>query len=137
MRYNFSDPGEFAKLEELAIDGQLDYSGFPCEEYRYFSQITKLGYFNRHKGWTKEICEQKQAEYRKQYENACEERDSWFHHAKLVQGRLLRTTTLAHDLNFAQEKDEALTLALQLVENLLEEPGLAKRIQNNIKEKNT
>ena len=63
--YCFDTSGVFAQYEEQAIDGQLDYSEYPPEEYRYFSKLSRLGYNNRHMGWSKEICEQKQEEYRK------------------------------------------------------------------------
>ena len=57
---------DFAKLEDDAIDGRLNYDNFPPAEYKYFSKLAKLGYNNRHKGWTAETCELKQEEYRKQ-----------------------------------------------------------------------
>ena len=38
---HFSDPGLFAQLEDQAIDGVLDYSEFPLEEYRYFSKLSR------------------------------------------------------------------------------------------------
>ena len=132
MKYNFSNKDEFARLEDMAIDGQLNYSSFPPAEYCYFSQLARLGYFNRHKGWSKELCEIKQAEYRKEYQAACEERDEWLNHARIVQRRLVQTTTLAHNLNFAKTPEQALPIALKLIEQLLEEPGLSNRISNNI-----
>ena len=55
---NFQNPEEFKRLEDLAIDGQLDYADFPPEEYKYFSQLTRLGYLNRHKGWGTELLRQ-------------------------------------------------------------------------------
>ena len=53
---------EFARYEDMAIDGRLIYDEYPAEEYKYFSQLSRLGYKNRHEGWSKEICEDKQAE---------------------------------------------------------------------------
>lgn len=50
MKYNFNDSQEFARLEDKAIDGQLDYNDFPPAEYKYFSKLARLGYNNRHKG---------------------------------------------------------------------------------------
>ena len=50
------------------------------------------------------------------------------------QSRLLRTTELSRRLNFTRDKDEALDIALELIENLVEEPNLAKRIRKNLKE---
>lgn len=137
MRYNFNDKDEFARLEDMAIDGQLDYSAFPPAEYRYFSQLARLGYLNRHKGWTAQLCEIKQKEHRKAYDAAVAERDEWLNHARLIQRRLLRTTELSRSLNFTRSRTEALNIALELIENLTEEPGLAERIQNNLKEDNT
>ena len=59
-KIDFSDDSVFLELEDRAIDGVLDYEDFPPEEYKYFSKLAKLGYLNRHKGWSAEICEEKQ-----------------------------------------------------------------------------
>ena len=134
MKYDFHNAQTFADLEELAIDGQLDYSGFPPGEYKYFSLLTRLGYLNRHKGWTKETCELKQQEFRQEYLAHVEERDEWLNHARTVQQRIIKTTELSRQLNFSRSKAEALSIALELIENLVEEPNLAERINNNIKE---
>lgn len=128
MKVNFNDAQTFADLEKLAFDGQLDYDGFPPCEYKYFSQLTRLGWLNRHKGWTKETCELKQEEYRRAYQAHVEERDEWLTHARTVQSRLIRTTELSRKLNFAKTKAEALPIALALIENLTEEPGLRERL---------
>lgn len=137
MKYDFNDKDEFERLEDMAIDGQLDYSTFPPAEYRYFSQLARLGYLNRHKGWSAELCEIKQAEHRKAYFAAVEERDEWLNHARIIQLRLLRTTELSRALNFTRDRYDALCIALELIENLTEEPDLAERIKNNLKEEIT
>ena len=38
---------EFARYEDMAIDGRLIYDEYPAEEYKYFSQLSRLGYKNR------------------------------------------------------------------------------------------
>lgn len=129
---DLNDSEKFAKMEELAIDGQLDYSELEPAEYRYFSRLSKLGYNNRHKGWSSELCEKLQQEYRTDYQEDCDERGAWFAHAQLVQSRIKRTSELSRKLNFAKTSDEALLIALELVENLLEEPGLANRVYHNV-----
>ena len=134
MTYKFHDKETFAFLENEAIDGRLGYESFPPAEYKYFSQLAKLGWLNRHNGWAAELCELKQAEHRREYEAAVAERDGWLRHAKQIQSRLLRTTELSRRLNFTRDKDEALDIALELIENLVEEPNLAKRIRKNLKE---
>lgn len=134
MKYNFNDKETFAGLEEKAIDGQLDYSAFPPAEYRYFSQLARLGYLNRHRGWTADLCRLKQEEHRKAYDAAVAERDEWLNHARRIQRSLIRTTELSHRLNLARTRREALPLALKLIEALTEEPDLAKRIMHNLEE---
>ena len=136
MTYKFSDKKTFAFLENEAIDGRLDYESFPPAEYKYFSQLAKLGWLNRHKGWSAELCEMKQQEHRKEYETACGERDAWLNHARVIQRRLIRTTELSRQLNFSRSRAEALDIALELIENLVEEPRLAERIRGNLKEDN-
>ena len=132
MKLSFSDKELFAKLEESAFDGQLDYSEFPPGEYKYFSLLTRLGYNNRHKGWTKETCELKQQEFRQEYLAHVEERDEWLNHARAVQQRIIKTTELSRQLNFARTKEEALPIALDLIEQLTEEPGLRDRLLNSL-----
>lgn len=129
---HFNDESVFFQMEEQAIDGQLDYDDFPPEEYRYFSKLSKLGYKNRHNGWSKELCELKQEEYRKEYRQACEERDQRVEHAKKLQANLIRSAELSRQLNLANSPDTVLTAALDLIEILLNEPGLSRRIQNNL-----
>lgn len=136
MHYHFKDKKVFARLEDMAIDGQLNYNDFPPAEYKYFSQLAKLGWLNRHKGWSPELCEMKQQEHRKEYETACGERDAWLNHARVIQRRLIRTTELSRQLNFSRSRAEALDIALELIENLVEEPRLAERIRGNLKEDN-
>lgn len=129
---HFNDESAFFQMEEQAIDGQLDYDDFPPEEYRYFSKLSKLGYKNRHHGWSKELCELKQEEYRKEYRQACEERNLRVDFMKRLQTRLIQTEELSRQLNLADSPDAALTAALDLIEKLLNEPGLSRRIQNNL-----
>jgi len=128
----FSDPDVFFQLEEQAIDGQLDYDEFPPEEYRYFSKLSRLGYLNRHKGWTKETCEQKQQEYKQEYREAVTARSEHSAHMKRLNAQLIRANDLSLRLNKARDRGEALDLSLQLNEQLMNEPGLARRIQSNI-----
>lgn len=133
---HFDNSDVFFELEELAIDGQLDYDDYPPEEYRYFSKLSKLGYSNRHKGWTREICELKQEEYRKEYRQACETRDERVSHMKRLQHDLIVAAELSKKLNQARDPEDALDIALWMLENLLDEPGLAQRIENNLERKN-
>lgn len=128
MRYNFKDKQEFEKLEDLAIDGQLDYSEFKPAEYKFFSQLARLGYLNRHSGWSKELCEMKQKEFRADYYAACAERNAWYEHAKTVQQRLVKIGGQRKKLNTAKTKGQALSAALKLLESLTEEPGLFERL---------
>ena len=76
MKPNFKDKTEFARLEDKAIDGQLDYTDYPPAEYKYFSKLAKLGYNNRHKGRDMITClklqQELQSEYR-QYNDESEE----------------------------------------------------------------
>lgn len=129
----FTDPAVFVQLEEQAIDGQLSYDEYPPEEYRYFSKLSRLGYLNRHSGWSKEICEAKQEEYRKEYREACKLRDERLDHARQLQARLIRSQELDRRLHTATHRRDALDIALELLEILLEEPGLASNIYKNLK----
>lgn len=69
---------EFTRYEDMAIDGRLIYDEYHAEEYKYFSQLSRLGYKNRHEGWSKEICEDKQAEYKREYLHSKERNGRFF-----------------------------------------------------------
>lgn len=130
---HFDNSDVFFELEELAIDGQLDYDDYPPEEYRYFSKLSRLGYMNRHKGWSKEICEQKQEEYRAEYRDSCTIRSGYVLHRKELQDKLIRSSELSRQLNTAADRHNVTNTALDLLENLLEEPGLKRRVLSKLK----
>lgn len=67
MNYDFSNASVFAELEDKATDGTLNYDDFPPAEYEYFNKLTELGYNNRNKGWTPELCLKIMDEYRTEY----------------------------------------------------------------------
>ena len=46
---------EFARYEDMAIDGRLIYDEYPAEEYKYFSRLSRIGYKFRHDGLWKDI----------------------------------------------------------------------------------
>lgn len=138
MKMNFDDAEQFERLEDMAIDGQLDYQDFPPEEYQYFSRLARLGYLNRHKGWSVDICEQKQEEYRERYYHHCENRDARFEHMRELQKTLITGAELLRQLNTTRDENEALSLALQYIELIREEEsGLEKRVFEHIKERYT
>lgn len=113
--HHFNDGSVFFQMEEQSIDGQLDYDDFPPEEYRYFSKLSKLGYKNRHNGWSKELCEMKQEEYREEYREACKKRNQRVEYAEKLQADLLRSAELSRQLNLADTSDAALITALDLL----------------------
>ena len=136
MRINFYDPAQFEQLEDRAIDGQLDYADYPPEEYQYFSRLSRLGYLNRHHGWSADLCEQKQEEYRERYYQHCEHRDARGDFFREQQAMLIQGTDLLRQLNTTQNELEALSLALRYIELVRgEESGLEKRVMKHIKEK--
>lgn len=135
FKFNTSDIGDrvFCISEDQAIDGGLDYDSFAPEEYRYFSKLSKLGYMNRHKGWSKEICELKQEEYRREYIEAVHAREERTQHMKRLQNDLIRSQELSRQLELSRDPDEALTVALDMIGCLLNDPDLPRRIQKNLK----
>lgn len=125
---------EFARYEDMAIDGRLIYDEYPAEEYKYFSQLSKLGYKNRHEGWSKEICEDKQAEYKREYLHSKERNGRFFRQACIMQENIRRGQTTVWKINKTQDREEKLTYALQALELILCDEGLAKHNGVNIPE---
>jgi len=125
---------EFARYEDMAIDGRLIYDEYPAEEYKYFSQLSRLGYKNRHEGWSKEICEDKQAEYKREYLHSKERNGRFFRQACIMQENIRRGQTTVWKINKTQDREEKLTYALQALELILCNEGLAKHNGVNIPE---
>ena len=132
-KIDFTDKDVFEKLEDEAIDGVLDYDNFPPEEYKYFSRLSKLGYMNRHKGWSVEICQAKQEELRTQYskeKSTANQAYAWYGelHDNRIRGQELETAMYK-----AQSEEDMLTYAVKLIEKLLGEGGFEERMTKKIK----
>lgn len=137
MKPNFNDKTEFEQLEEKAIDGQLDYSSFPPQEYKYFSKLSKLGYNNRHMGWDEKTCTALQEQYRNDYRQEKDEADLYFNLSGRIQDNILKSTMLKIEMyKNAENEEQMLDLALQVIELVTNEGGFAKRIKERLKEKN-
>lgn len=133
MRINFSDRQQFERLEDMAIDGQLDYSDFPPEEYTYFSKLSRLGYLNRHKGLDYNICVMQQEELREDYTRHCEQRREQLDFSKRHQEMLITATELLRQLNTTRDSEQALRLACRYIETIRnEDSGLEERVLKNV-----
>lgn len=128
-KYDFSNPQVFEQLEDDAIDGRLNYDDFPSAEYKYFSKLAKLGYKNRHKGWTVETCKMKQEEYRKQYRVEKDKQNEYRKLSKRILDNLINASELMRKL---YSTDDVAHTALQIVELLTNETGLTNRIERRI-----
>ena len=132
MRINFSDRQQFERLEDMAIDGQLDYSDFPPEEYTYFSKLARLGYLNRHKGLDYDICIAQQKELREDYVLNCIKRDERLEFSKRLLKMRIKATGLLRQLNTARDPEQALRLACRYIETIRnEDSGLEERVLTN------
>lgn len=129
-KYDFSNPQVFEQLEDDAIDGRLNYDDFPSAEYKYFSKLAKLGYNNRHKGWTVETCKMKQEEYRKQYCVEKDKQNEYRNLSKRILDNLINASELMRKL---YSTDDVAHTALLIVELLTNETGLTNRIEKRIK----
>lgn len=128
-KYDFSNPQVFEQLEDDAIDGRLNYDDFPSAEYKYFSKLAKLGYNNRHKGWTVETCKMKQEEYRKQYRVEKDKQNEYRKLSKRILDNLINASELMRKL---YSTDDVAHTALSIVELLTNETGLTNRIERRI-----
>lgn len=127
MTPDFKNPDEFYRLEESAIDGTLIYDDYPPCEYKYFSKLSKLGYKNRHNGWSAEICEDKQAELKRQYLSERQDFDRFFTAACAMQDNIRRGGMTIIEVNKAKTVEGKLKYALIALELILNEEGFAKR----------
>lgn len=135
MKPNFKDKTEFARLEDKAIDGQLDYTDYPPAEYKYFSKLAKLGYNNRHKGWDMITCLKLQQELQSEYRQYHDEGEEYLRLCTRIQDNIKKSADLVRKMyKQATTKDEMLSLALQTIELLTNENGFVKRISEKIKE---
>lgn len=132
MKHNFSDNAEFEILEDKAIDGILDYDSFPPEEYKYFSKLSKLGYLNRHKNWSAEVCEERQAEYKKQYQLEKNNSAKGSQVYKKYQENIIKVSELTRRIYKSESNAEIISLSLQVIELLTNENGFAERISRKM-----
>lgn len=116
---DFNNKQTFTELEDKAIDGLLDYDNYPPCEYKYFSRLAKLGYLNRTKGWSVEICEAKQREYKLEYQNDCDRRDFFGKIAKQLQDNIKASQMKRIELRKAQTVESKLAAALDIIGLLL------------------
>lgn len=132
MKYNFNDSQEFARLEDKAIDGQLDYSNFPPAEYKYFSKLAKLGYNNRHKGWDIKICLEWQELFRSDYTAEHNEYNRYYLLSKRIQDNIKLSADLVRKMYKSDCTDEIIRLALKTIECLTNENGFENRISKRL-----
>ena len=132
MKINFNDEAQFAKFEDMAIDGQLNYEDFPPNEYKYFSKLSKLGYMNRHKGWSVEICLEKQQELKNDYIKQQTESEKYVQLIKQRNNNILKSSELVRKIYKSNSKEEILDYALQVIEKLTDETGFVNRIERKL-----
>ena len=132
-KIDFTDKDVFEKLEDEAIDGVLDYDNFPPEEYKYFSRLSKLGYMNRHKGWSAEICQAKQEELRTQYSGEKAYANRFVAMFRQYNDNRIKGQELETAMYKAQSEADMLMYAVKLIEKLLGEGGFEERMTKKIK----
>lgn len=133
MKIDFKNEQVFHQLEEDAIAGSLLYDDFPPCEYKYFSKLSKLGFHNRHKGWSAEICLAKQEDYKKQYKSEKENFERFFNMACRMQESIRKGEELISRVYKAKSVEEKLKLSLEALERLTGEDGFAERNLNKVR----
>lgn len=134
MKPNFKDKTEFARLEDKAIDGQLDYTDYPPAEYKYFSKLAKLGYNNRHKGWDINICLEWQDKLRTEYKRDRDNADEYRMLSQRIMDNVKKSADFVRKMYQSQTNEQTVINALQALEGLTNENGLTKRITEKLKE---
>lgn len=127
-KYDFNNPQVFERLEDKAIDGQLDYSNFPPPEYKYFSKLAKLGYNNRHKGWDINICLELQDKLRTEYKCDRDNADEFRSLSQTIMDNVMKSADFVREMYKATTNEQTVIAALQALECLTNENGLTKRI---------
>lgn len=133
-KYDFKNPQVFERLEDKAIDGQLDYSSFPPPEYKYFSRLAKVGYNNRHKGWDINICLEWQDKLRTEYKRDRNDADEYRLLSQRIMDNVKKSADFVRKMYQSQTNEQTVINALQALECLTNENGLTKRITEKLKE---
>lgn len=81
-----------------------------------------------------EICEEKQAEYKKQYQLEKKEHNRELTVYKNYQDNILKSGELIRKIYFAKSQAEILELSLRVIELLTNENGFVDRINKKIDE---
>ena len=102
---SFKDKDTFRKLERQAYDGTIDVTTFPPEEYKYFSELTKIYYAFKHEGLSKEDASRKKQILYKHYQEDISE-----HEHRLMVYRNYQNNIRIAELNLAKiEKSHDVT----------------------------
>ena len=82
---------------------------------------------NRHKGWSKEICEEKQRELKQDYVRECEQRDLFQNISRQMQENIRHGQELRWKINAEQDPLRKLTLALDCIGCMTGDEGFRRR----------
>ncbi len=119
--------GEFKELQKSAWDGILDYSEFPACEYKFFDAVRIAGYRHRHEKRPMDFCRADIAQAKRVYSRETEERRYSLEMHGKYQDAILKTDALRCELTKAKEPGEKLYCALEIIELITGEDGLANR----------
>ncbi len=130
-KIDFKNEQLFASLEESAINGELNFNDFPPCEYKYFSLLARLGYMNRYKGWSGEICQQKQENFYDQYLVEKADFEKYFTMACKMQDNIRKSEMEIIQLDKAKNQDEKYQHALKALSLLVNDNWLYRRNGGN------
>lgn len=118
---------EFRQLEASAWKGELDYSGFPAAEYKFFGTVAALGYRHRHEKISAELFKQDITLARRTYQSETEQLNRsetvWKERSKAI----LASDELKCKIEKSNDPTEKLHLALKCIELITGENGFAER----------
>ena len=134
---DFSDKEVFAQLEDRAIDGVLNYDSFPPCEYKYFSQLAKVGYKNRHCGWSAEVCEDRQQMLRKVYADDKSRFERFYNMACVMQANIFAAEEKIIELRKTEGVYAKLIKACEVIGLMTGDETLVKLIKKQVQEEYT
>ena len=129
---NFRDEAIFKKLESECYTDTLDFDSLPAAEYKYFSRLRKIYSDYKFGGLDKDTAAKRKAGIYTDYRQDAE-RDGLIGRVYAeYQDNIRKAGTLRSEIDKAKTVEDKLRYALECIEAMTGETGLARRNLNEI-----
>ncbi len=131
--FNFNNPDDFKKLEQMAYDMTIEIDNFPPEAYRYFDRLRTLYARFKYGNLSKEMAE---AEKKKLYSDYIEAKSAyqlWCSVYGAYQDNIRKAGTMLSDIEKSKDTEDIALKACEVIGIMTGDKSFAKRQERKIK----